>query len=87
MSGSPLSSSKMKSQLAEGYMPETGIDHAVYLVFWFPRDDWAESDFRRRQSTFPTVSSARSFFDAQAGELSADGGLDIRAYVIDAPLP
>jgi hypothetical protein len=48
MSGSPLSSSKMKSQLAEGYMPETGIDHAVYLVFWFPRDDWAESDSRRR---------------------------------------
>jgi hypothetical protein len=83
----PQIKTKMKSQLAEGYMPETGIDHAVYLVFWFPREDWAESDSRRHQSTFPTVSSARSFFDAQAGELSDDGGLDIRASVIDASLP
>jgi hypothetical protein len=83
----PQIKTKMETQLAEGYMPETGIDHAIYLVFWFPREDWAESDSRRRRSTFRTVSAARAFFDAQAIELSVERGLAIRACVIDASLP
>jgi hypothetical protein len=78
--------SKMRSQLAEGYMPETGITHAFYLVFWFPRENWAESDDRRRRSTFPTVVAARSYFDKQAAKLSEECGLSIGALVIEASL-
>ena len=82
----PAVKTKMRTQLADGYLPETGIASAFYLVFWFPQSDWAESDARRRRSTFPTASAAQSYFQAQAVELSEKRGLDIVAFVIDASL-
>jgi hypothetical protein len=76
---------RMANQLADGYLTETGITHAIYLVFWFARSDWDSDDYRRPKSTFETAEEARAFFDAQAEELSRPGR-SLRAVVLDGSL-
>lgn len=77
--------SRMNTQLESEYMKETGITHAIYLVFWFDRSDWDRSDYRYARSTFGTAGAAQDFFDDQARKLS-EGGRQIRAVVLDGSL-
>jgi len=78
--------SRMETQLNDEYMRETGITHAIYLVFWFDRSDWdPDDDYRYVRSTFGTAAEARDFFGDQARKLSQEGR-HIRAVVLDASL-
>jgi hypothetical protein len=67
-------------------MQQTGIEHAIYLVFWFDRSKWDPEDYRYARSTFSTAESARHFFNEQARGLSQSGP-QIRAVVLDGSLP
>jgi hypothetical protein len=78
--------SRMNTQLASEYMRKTGIEHAIYLVFWFDRSKWDPEDYRYARSTFSTAESARHFFNEQARDLSQSGP-QIRAVVLDGSLP
>jgi hypothetical protein len=77
--------SRMNTQLDGEYMKETGISHAIYLVFWFDRSDWDPDDYRYARSTFATAEAAQDFFDDQAGQLSGEGR-KIKAVVLDGSL-
>jgi HEAT repeats len=77
--------SRMNTQLASEYMDETGITHAIYLVFWFDRSKWDSNDYRYAKSTFKTAEAARDFFDDQATTLS-QRGRQVRAMVLDGSL-
>jgi hypothetical protein len=74
---------KMKTQLVEGYMAETGIDHAIYLVFWFDGAGWSESDYRRGDSAFDVLEEATTYLASQAAQLSGTSGGRIETFVFD----
>jgi hypothetical protein len=38
----------MRSQLADDYLPTVGTSYGIYLVGWFPPQQWDERDQRRR---------------------------------------
>ena len=76
----------MKDQLVDDYLAHSDCKHGVYLVGWFGRDRWNESDYRRGQVPFPTREEAQRFLDNQARALSVDG-LKVTAIVLDFSLP
>lgn len=78
----------MKDQLRDRYLAEGGCRHGLYVVGWFPVEQWDEDDYRRadaRRLLPADLDDVRSFFVAQADDLS-DGGRRIGAVVLDCSL-
>ncbi len=78
----------MKEQLRDRYLAEGGCRHGLYVVGWFPIEQWDSTDYRRadaRRLLPSTLDEARSRFAAQAEDLS-HSGLEIRAVVLDCSL-
>jgi hypothetical protein len=76
----------MRDQLADDYLPEASTNHGLYVVGWFPVDQWNDTDDRRRAATIrrdrdPTAAE----LERQAAELSQTRGLDLRSVVIEVP--
>jgi hypothetical protein len=81
-------STAMSDQLANDYLPEASARHGVYVVGWYPIEQWNDPDDQRQTAT------ARRDRDQTAGELGRQAtelfqtrGLDLRAVVIDVPRP
>jgi len=78
----------IRNQLANDYLPEASARHGVYVVGWYPVEQWNDPDDQRRTST------ARRDRDGTAMELKGEAtdlfrarGLDVRVVVIDVPRP
>lgn len=82
----PKVSSKLQTQLADDYMAITGLETGVYVVFWFDPQKWDPSDNRRKGSTFTSAEEAQQALSAQAAQVSAERGVQIKAVVLDASL-
>lgn len=83
----PAFKGKVRTQLGEDYMAKTGIDHGIYLVFWFDRKDWDKSDSRRRRSTLKSAEAVRAALAPLAAEAAADLGVQLEVVVLDGSLP
>jgi hypothetical protein len=83
----PAIKGKVRTQLGEDYMAKTGIDHGLFLVFWFDRKDWDMSDSRRRRSTFKSAEATRAALAPLAAEAAADLGVQLEVVVLDGSLP
>jgi hypothetical protein len=78
----------MREQLRDRYLAEGGCRHGLYVVGWFPVEQWDADDYRRggaRRQLPATFDEVRSHFLAQAAELS-DGARRVRAVVLDCSL-
>lgn len=74
--------SAMETQLVKRYLANSGCLHGLYLVAWFNCDEWDDNDYQKGRAPKWSAQEAQSFFDEQAQGLS-EGGLDIRAVVLD----
>jgi len=74
----------MEEQLVNRYLMDNPGRAGIYLVAWFPREQWDHEDSRRRNSRL-ALDEARARFEAQAQALSRPGR-PIAAFVLDASL-
>ena len=75
----------METQLAERYLKDNQCDYGLYLVGWFPCDQWDEDDYRKARTPKMTLEQAREKFACQARELSQNGKT-IESFVMNAAL-
>jgi hypothetical protein len=67
-------------------MATIGAETGVYVVFWFDPQKWDPSDNRRKSSTFTSAEEAQQALSAQAAQVSAERGVQIKAVVFDGSL-
>lgn len=79
----PELESAMKDQLIEDYLLRSGHRYGIYLVLWFPADDWDRTDSRSRWDGGMSFEEAEDFFSKQAEELSESEGVSVRAFVLN----
>jgi hypothetical protein len=80
--------SAMRTQLVDDYLDEASTKHGVYLVGWFPIEQWNDTDDRRRAVAARRDRHQTSReLDRQAAELSQAHGLDLRTVMVDIPRP
>jgi len=75
----------METQLADDYLTALHTRNGLYLIAYFPHDQWTASE-RKRPSADQTWESLRETYDAQAAQLSERRNLDVRAFVLDCSL-
>lgn len=75
----------MKDQLTERYLDQSGIHAGIYLIGWFPCNQWDGRDSRKNKVKSKTQSKARDQFEKQAKLLSSQGG-KIRSVVLNCAL-
>jgi hypothetical protein len=77
-----------RDQLAKRYLPETGTDTGIYLVGWYPLDQWTdEGDYRRaRARNLRKDQLVRELRD-QAGEILTELSRSIEVLLLDIPRP
>ena len=71
----------MRGQLRDRYLADNDCRHGLYVVGWFPGDQWDKKDYRRRQSS-QDLEALRSKLDAQAAGLSC-ATTRVEAVVLD----
>ncbi|WP_333754152.1 NACHT domain-containing protein [Streptomyces sp. IBSBF 3352] len=76
----------METQLADDYLPTLGTRQGLYLIAYFPRDQWTASE-RTRPPASQTLAAVQATYDAQAAQLSERRSLDLRAVVLDCSIP
>ncbi len=77
----------MKDQLLDRYL-DAENNQGIYLIAHFESPKWEDGDAANRSACGRRdLKSSRSFFAAQAAELSAQGLTDISAFVLDCSLP
>jgi hypothetical protein len=77
--------SALKDQLYKDYLVPLGAPIGIYLVGWFDKPRWDQSDRRRAKAPDMSIGVAQSQLDAQAAALPE--GFTIRAVVLDCHLP
>lgn len=75
----------MGKQLCGDYLVTLAAPVGIYLVGWFDKPKWDETDSRKRQTPDETLSQIQQRLDQQAASLS-DGYL-VRAVVVDCHAP
>ena len=75
----------LQTQLAERYLKDNQCDHGLYLVGWFPCDQWDKKDRRKSQTPKMRLEQARKNFACQARELSQNGKT-IESFVMNTAL-
>ena len=71
----------IETQLRDDYLKRLGAPVGIYLVGWFDKAKWDESDNRRKRVRSIDLGEARHLLDQKAAELSK--GYIIRAMVLD----
>lgn len=77
----------MESQLKGQYLHLSASRHGIYLVAWFPQDQWDDDDTRKASARrkCPDLSLSVSLFKDQAKQLS-DGEILISSFVLDCSM-
>ncbi|WP_042379923.1 hypothetical protein [Streptacidiphilus melanogenes] len=76
-----------ETQLARTYLPEVPTDAGVYLVGWYPLDQWTASDDRKAKAKVHSAESLREKLQIQAATLAGLLSIHVQAMVlvIDRP--
>ena len=75
----------MKTQLRDEYLKRLGAPLGIYLVGWFDKANWDETDNRKKRAPSWDLDEARRRLDEKAVELAK--GSIIRAVVLDCHAP
>ncbi|MFD8050150.1 NACHT domain-containing protein [Streptomyces chartreusis] len=75
----------MEAQLADDYLAALGTRNGLYLIAFFPNDQWTAQE-RRRPAAGQTQATLQETYDAQAAQLNETRNLDIRAFVLDCTI-
>jgi hypothetical protein len=71
----------IKTQLRDDYLRRLGAPLGIYLVGWFDKATWDETDNRKKRAPSWNLDEARRHLDEKAAELA--NGYIIRAVVLD----
>ena len=76
--------SSMETQLKGQYLHSSASRHGIYLVTWFPQEQWDDDDTRKASARrkCPDLPQSISHFKDQAKQLS-DGEILISSFVLD----
>jgi hypothetical protein len=77
----------MEAQLVEDYMTTVQTDYGVYLVGWFPKDQWDAHDRRRSHAPDMAKELVSERLSSQAAQLLASRQVDVRVAVVDFQRP
>ncbi|MFD9535818.1 NACHT domain-containing protein [Streptomyces sp. NPDC060010] len=72
----------MEDQLVDDYLPTLNTRHGLYLIAYFPNDQWTATE-RTRPAAGQTPEALEETYNSQAEQLSQSRDLDIRALVLD----
>ncbi len=75
-----------ETQLATRYLWDNLSSVGIYLVVWFVCDKWADSDPRKTETPFKTISELSTYLKDQAKCIKKAHGLSIRPFVLDATI-
>lgn len=75
----------METQLADDYLTALHTRNGLYLIAFFPHDQWT-ADERKRPAAGQTRASLQETYDTQASHLNNSRNLDIRAFVLDCTI-
>ena len=77
-----------RTQLADRYLHDVGSTSGIYLVGWFPLEQWNDlTDSRRRSAPKGDIEEIRSVLLRQSDEIRADLGVRTTPVVLDIPRP
>jgi hypothetical protein len=74
----------MENQLALDYLPTVGTNCGIYLVGWFPVDQWDDTDNRAKAVPRDDQSLLLEELQQQARLLGERLSVDITPFVLDA---
>lgn len=74
----------MEKQLALDYLPTVGTNYGIYLIGWFPLDQWDNTDARTKSVPRGDQSSLFDELRQQARLLGEQLSVDIVPFVLDA---
>lgn len=79
----PEAKTGLREQLVDRYISEKGTRGGAFVVAWMAAPRLA----RKYKPKWASIEAARTDLGSQAKSASTDGGLDVRALVIDASVP
>nr|WP_240981719.1 MULTISPECIES: NACHT domain-containing protein [unclassified Streptomyces] len=72
----------MENQLVDDYLPTLNTRHGLYLIAYFPKDQWTAAE-RKPPAAGQTPQALGDTYNTQADQLSQIRDLDVRAFVLD----
>ncbi len=77
----------METQLKRQYLHSSASRHGIYLIAWFPQEQWDHQDSRRDRARrrCSDFSQTRARFESQSANLS-DGLIKISAFTLDCQI-
>jgi hypothetical protein len=75
------------NQLADRYLPEASAKAGVYVVGWWPLEQWTVKEGRRTAAAARTDPELTSTLTETAAELSRSRGVSITPYLLHIPRP
>ncbi|MEU8819367.1 hypothetical protein [Actinoplanes sp. NPDC048796] len=76
-----------RTQLAERYLPAAKTDTGIYLVGWYPVEQWTTADYRRSQAAHHTRDGLSAVLSEQSADILAGLGKSTLPYLLEIPLP
>ncbi|HZU56105.1 MAG TPA: hypothetical protein VFA06_09590, partial [Actinocrinis sp.] len=73
----------LHDQLAADYMATTGTRHGIYLVGWYPKDQWDRADSRRSKAPSGTAGHLHDELEQRAALEREESQLEIHVIVLD----
>jgi len=74
-------------QLTRTYLPKAPTDAGVYLVGWYPLDQWTAPDYRKAKAKAHSPDSLRQTLGDQAASLSESLSVRLQPIVLEVPRP
>jgi len=76
-----------RTQLAERYLPASKTGTGVYLVGWYPLEQWTPADYKRVRAAHYTRAGLFAELSEQAAAIHNELGMSTDPYVLEVPLP
>lgn len=76
----------IEKQLFKRYLKDNSAACGIYLVGWFPKAGWTNTDSRKRAVSFSSSKSLEDYLDAECARLTTDAKL-VRSFVLNATVP
>jgi hypothetical protein len=77
----------LEGQLVEDYLVTMGSSYGIYLVGWFPREQWDSSDSRWAHAVRQSPSDLAAALGSQATQIASSQQVDVRVCVLDFHRP
>jgi len=76
-------STAQRTQLAQRYLPASGTNAGIYLVGWYPLDQWTAADYKRSNAARYNKADLTKVLLDQADEIRNELGMSIHPYLLE----